>query len=146
MEWAASASVRVLRGQGAFHWTAQVFGVGELGPVIDLNTDTISLDLIGCPMRAFGAASGELRGEIQGLFYRYRSMGGFDFVADLLIGPRERDVLSTRPGDSGTVWVWDVEKSGESEGADRGQRAPQRWGTERNSCDSDDGPTDPPFL
>jgi hypothetical protein len=88
--------------------TAQVYGVGELDDVADLNVDTISLDLIGCPVRAFGAASGELEGKVKALFYRYRSVGGFDYVADLLIGPRrEGDGLQTRPGDSGTLWVFD---------------------------------------
>lgn len=89
-------------------WTAQVYGVGELDDVADLNVDTISLDLIGCPVRAFGAASGELEGKVKALFYRYRSVGGFDYVADLLIGPRQDgDILQTRPGDSGTLWVFD---------------------------------------
>lgn len=95
-------------------WTAQVFGVGELDDPVDLNTDTISLDLIGCPVRAFGGASGELVGEIQALFYRYKSIGGFDYVGDLLIGPRSADMpLKTIPGDSGTCWVFDPDMTRE---------------------------------
>ena len=70
-------------------WTAQVFGVGELDIPVDLNTDTISLDIIGCPVRSFGAASGEMLGEIQALFYRYKAIGGFEYVSDALIGPRD---------------------------------------------------------
>ncbi|HEX8847042.1 MAG TPA: hypothetical protein VF791_20535 [Pyrinomonadaceae bacterium] len=119
------------------YWTSQVFGIGELGDPVDLNTDTLSLDLIGCPVRAFGAASGEMVGEISALFYRYKSVGGFDYISDLLIGPRtescsgfweaehdegeheveycepnygtvgESGVLKTRPGDSGTLWFFD---------------------------------------
>lgn len=88
-------------------WTAQVFGIGELGDPVDLNTDTISLDLIGCPVRAFGGASGELSGEIQALFYRYKSIGGFEYISDLLIGPRQDQPLNTHPGDSGTLWFFD---------------------------------------
>jgi len=89
-------------------WTAQVYGIGELGDVADLNVDTISLDLMGCPVRAFGSVSGLLEGKVKGLFYRYRSKGGFDYVADVLIGPRrDNEVLATRPGDSGTLWVFD---------------------------------------
>jgi hypothetical protein len=100
-------------------WSADVFGIGTLGDPIDLNTETITLDLIGCPVRAYGAASGELTGEIHALFYRYRSLGGFDYIADLLIGPpsarparggmpaMEARPLATRHGDSGTIWVWD---------------------------------------
>jgi hypothetical protein len=91
-------------------WTAQVLGIGRVGDVIDLNIDTLNLDLIGCPVRAYGGVSGQLRGEIQGLFYRYRSVGGSDYVADLLIGPRKEDTtVTTRPGDSGTLWFWDAE-------------------------------------
>ncbi|MEA2329095.1 MAG: hypothetical protein QOE68_4054, partial [Thermoanaerobaculia bacterium] len=90
------------------NWTAQVYGIGELGDVADLNVDTISLDLMGCPVRAFGSVSGVLEGKVKGLFYRYRSKGGFDYVADVLIGPRrDGEVLATRPGDSGTLWVFD---------------------------------------
>jgi hypothetical protein len=92
------------------YWTAQVFGLGELGEPVDLHTDSISLDLIGCPVRAFGAASGEMVGEIQALFYRYKAVGGFDYVSDLLIGPLAgHPRLSTQPGDSGTIWCFDPE-------------------------------------
>ncbi len=69
-------------------WTSQVFGIGEMGPVADMNVHTVSLDLIGTPVRAFGSASGPCEGEIQGLFYRYCTRAGMDYVADLLIGPR----------------------------------------------------------
>ncbi|MGE5375519.1 MAG: S1/P1 Nuclease [Bacteroidota bacterium] len=90
------------------NWTAQVFGIGELDDLVDMHTESISLDLIGCPVRAFGGASGELKGEIQALFYRYRSVGGFEFVSDMLIGPRnEVSPLKTMPGDSGTLWFFD---------------------------------------
>ncbi|MGB8212014.1 MAG: hypothetical protein WCE68_00515 [Anaerolineales bacterium] len=89
------------------YWTAQVFGIGELADPLDLNTDSISLDLIGCPVRAFGGASGELSGEIQALFYRYKSIGGAEYISDLLIGPRADKPLNTHPGDSGTLWFVD---------------------------------------
>jgi hypothetical protein len=89
-------------------WTAQVYGIGEMSDPVDLNSDTISLDLIGCPVRAFGGASGGLVGEIQALFYRYKSIGGFEYISDLLIGPRdEKTPLNTMPGDSGTLWFFD---------------------------------------
>ena len=87
--------------------TAQVFGIGAVGPLIDLNVNTISLDVLGCPVTAFGGASGELHGQIEALFYRYRSVGGIDYIADMLIGPRPKRELLTRPGDSGTVWFFD---------------------------------------
>ena len=106
------------------NWTAQVYGIGEIGKVKDLNVGNISLNLIGCPVRAFGGASGDMKGEIQALFYRYKSVGGFDYVADLLIGPRgEQDPLMTREGDSGTVWFLDTEPSEEETKEDVGKKS-----------------------
>lgn len=88
-------------------WTTQVYGIGEIGPLADLDVFNISLRLIGCPVKAHGAASGDMRGEICALFYRFNSVGGFDFVSDILIGPKENKPLGTHPGDSGTLWVID---------------------------------------
>jgi len=91
------------------NFTAQIFGIGEMGEIVDLNPYNISLDLIGCPVRAFGGASGHMRGEIQGLFYRYKSIGGFDYISDLVIGKMIKDNVDfvTQPGDSGTLWFYD---------------------------------------
>jgi hypothetical protein len=50
--------------------------------------------------------SGLLRGTVKALFYRYRSVGGYDYVADFLIAPSGG--VSTRHGDSGMVWHLDV--------------------------------------
>jgi hypothetical protein len=48
-----------------------------------------------------------MHGEIAALFYRFKAVGGFEYVSDL-IGPRnDEDSLGTHPGDSGTVWVVD---------------------------------------
>ena len=90
-------------------WTTQVYGVGEIGPLADLSDSNISLRLIGCPVRAYGAASGDMRGEICALFYRFKSVAGFEYVSDVLIGPKGTASLGTRPGDSGTLWLTDVE-------------------------------------
>ncbi len=102
-------------------WTAQVYGLGELGKIIDVNKFNISLKLIGAPLKAFGCASGEMHGEICGLFYRYKSLGGSDYISDILIGPadskntatgtKKTDGLMTHPGDSGTIWVLDSPSS-----------------------------------
>ncbi|MFY0566703.1 hypothetical protein ACN28E_23085 [Archangium lansingense] len=109
-------------------WTAQVFGIGELGPLVDLNSDTISLDLIGCFVRGFGSASGPLAGEIHGLFYRYQSLGGFDYVADLLIGPRQGEgPLPTRPGDSGSLWFFEPKQPPETEEAPPTSLRARQW-------------------
>ncbi len=87
-------------------WTTQVYGIGRMGELADLSGDNISLRLIDADVRAYGAASGQLKGKILGLFYRYKSVGGFEYVADFLIGPRDGgSTLPTRPGDSGTVWL-----------------------------------------
>ena len=98
-------------------WTTQVYGVGEIGPLADLSDSNISLRLIGVQVRACGAASGDMRGEICALFYRFKSVAGFEYVADVLVGPRPSHAgvkagsqhrLATRPGDSGTLWLTDV--------------------------------------
>lgn len=93
-------------------WTSQIYGIGSIGEPIDLNINTMSLYLIGYPVRAHGGASGEMLGEIQALFYRYKSIGGFDYVSDLLIGPRdEKTPVMTRHGDSGTLWFYDPDST-----------------------------------
>jgi len=99
-------------------WTSQVFGIGEVAEPFDATTSSLTLDMIGCPLRAFGGTSGVLEGEIQALFVRYKSLGGFDYVSDILIGRRkpkedqhrngsERASVDAQPGDSGTVWFYD---------------------------------------
>ena len=85
-------------------WTSQIYGVGPLGEMADLSERTVSLRLVGAPVTAFGAASGPLSGRIKALFYRYKSVGGFDWIADFLIAPEDEAGPQTRPGDSGTVW------------------------------------------
>ena len=91
-------------------WSPSVYGVGQVGPLADLSVYNLTLNLIGCPVRAYGCASGRLYGRVAALFYRYKSVGGFEYVADFLIGSRDERPLLTRPGDSGTVWV--VESDG----------------------------------
>lgn len=88
--------------------TSQYLGVGCIGQPIDLSSDTMSLNLIGCPV--FTELPGGIRveGKIHGLFYRHATVGGVDSLAELLIGPRKNDEsIATRPGDSGVVWFWD---------------------------------------
>jgi hypothetical protein len=85
-------------------WTTQIRGLGPLDMPLDLTTQSLTLDLIDCPVHAFGGASGDLRGKIVGLFYRYKSVGGSDYVSDFLIAPRTDTDRSTLPGDSGTLW------------------------------------------
>jgi hypothetical protein len=87
----------------ASEWTSQTYGLPTVGTLADLSEHNISVRLINAEVRAFGAASGELSGRIAALFYRYRSIGGYDDVADFLIAPEE-GTASSQPGDSGTVW------------------------------------------
>jgi hypothetical protein len=103
-------------------WSSEIRTIGPIGELADLSINNISLRLIGCPVRAYGGASGEMLGEIHGLFYRYKSVGGFDYVADFLIGQRtvrrgKPIPFATMHGDSGTVWLLELD-------ADKGQPKP----------------------
>ncbi len=84
-------------------WTSRVYGIGAVGELADLHEANLRLDLINADVVGHGAASGPLRGKIKALFYRYKSVGGFDYVTDFLIAPTSFE-HQTQPGDSGTVW------------------------------------------
>ncbi|MGY2904401.1 hypothetical protein [Bradyrhizobium sp. URHC0002] len=90
-------------------WTSNTYGLPPVGPLADVHERNLSLKLIDQPVVGQGAASGLLRGTIKALFYRHRSVGGYDYVSDFLIGPAEG--TSTRHGDSGMVWHLDVTDS-----------------------------------
>lgn len=100
-------------------WTSQVYGIGQLGRTVDLNVHSLSLNLIGQEVRAYGCASSDMFGQIAALFYRYKSLGGIEYTTDFLIGPRADQELNTAPGDSGTVWV--LEKTEEAEKEETGE-------------------------
>jgi len=128
----------VVRISDVHTWDAST-SVAELGEVADFSADTATLAWIGQPVIARGAASGEMKGEIKALFYRYKSVGGRDYVADLMIGSRtgENTPLVTQPGDSGTLWCLDGV-------AEPGKRSPValEWGGQRISS----GPAAGQFL
>lgn len=84
-------------------WTSQVYGLPRLGMLADLSERNVSTRLINAEVRAYGAATGDLRGRVAALFFRYRSVGGYDDVTDFLIAP-EDGTPHSQPGDSGTVW------------------------------------------
>ncbi len=88
-------------------WTTQIASMGALEPLMDFTPDSLTLDFIGENVRAFGAASGELRGTVGAMFYRYSTVGGIDYVTDFLIFPRAEDKTGTLHGDSGTLWFWE---------------------------------------
>lgn len=49
-------------------WKTEVFGIGQINELKDLNTSNISLDLIPKKVTAFGAVSKEMQGEIIAFF------------------------------------------------------------------------------
>src|SRR5262249_43980906 len=106
-----------------FAWKTDVPGIEPVGPVLDLYDNSFSLKLISMKVVGQAAVSGAMRGEIHALFYRYKSMGGWEYVSDFLIGPetygdvpdlKEKEeeekrnqnrniALPVHHGDSGTV-------------------------------------------
>jgi hypothetical protein len=82
-------------------WTSQPYGLGPTGALADLNELNIGVQLIDAPVVASAAASGRLEGRIKALFYRYKSVGGYDYVSDFLIAPRVLDAESPGPFQAG---------------------------------------------
>jgi hypothetical protein len=76
-------------------WTSNTYSFPPVGPLADVNEQNLSLRLIDQPVVGRGAASGLLQGTIKALFYRYRSVGGSDYVGDFLISPKGNQ---TEPG------------------------------------------------
>jgi hypothetical protein len=120
--------IGLIRIDDVHDWTAQIYEIGAVRDIFDLHGANMSLRLINAPVKASGAASGLMRGRIAGLFYRYKSLGGFDYLADFLIGPDGSEPVPTRPGDSGTLWVLDLP----GDDSDRRPIAIQ-WGGQRLS-------------
>ncbi len=89
-------------------WKCDAPGIAPVGPVLDLYDNSFTLQLVGRSVVGLGAVSGLIRGEIQGLFYRYKALGGFEYICDFLIGP---------PADSGP-------KPARGPGRDAGRDAP----------------------
>jgi hypothetical protein len=99
-------------------WKTEVLGVGQMDGIYDLNTINLSLDLVAEHKMAggrrqpsltgnvvgYGAYSQKLDGEISGLFYRYKSIGGAEYLSDFLISGRNGENLNIHHGDSGLVW------------------------------------------
>ena len=70
-----------------FAWKTDIPGIAPVGPVLDLYDNSFSLKLISMKVVGQAAVSGPLRGEIHALFYRYKAIGGWEYVSDFLIGP-----------------------------------------------------------
>lgn len=85
-------------------WTPNVYGLPKIKPLFDIYEQNLSLrKLMDQPVVAMGAASGLLQGKIKAMFYRYRSVGGFDYVSDFLIAPG-KGTSGAHHGDSGALW------------------------------------------
>jgi len=110
-------------------WKTDVVGIGRIGELYDLNTQNIDLNLIAehalhnrerlssnGQVVGTGAVSGRMEGELLALFYRYKSVGGKEYVSDFLIGGRKGQALPVHHGDSGTVWLLETRnQAGETE-------------------------------
>jgi hypothetical protein len=106
-------------------WKTDVFTLGAFGEIYDLSTINLDLGLIAehtlhrgrkvtltSSVVAYGPASGQMRGEILAFFYRYKSVGGAEFVSDFLIAGEAGEDLRTERGDSGTLWLVEERDSG----------------------------------
>lgn len=67
-------------------WKSEVPGIQPIGPVLDLYDNSFSLKLVTMKVVGQSAVSGLIRGQIDGLFYRYKALGGSEYIADFLIG------------------------------------------------------------
>ncbi|MBX5157678.1 S1/P1 Nuclease [Rhizobium sp. NZLR8] len=84
-------------------WTSNIYFLPKIKPIFDIYEQNLSLrKLIDQGVVAVGGASGLLKGKIKAMFYRYKSVGGFDFVSDFLIAPHKGSMA--HHGDSGAVW------------------------------------------
>ncbi|TPN29155.1 S1/P1 Nuclease [Mesorhizobium sp. B1-1-6] len=96
--------VGLIRVDDVRDWTPNIYHLPPIRPLFDVYEQSLTLrKIIDQPVVAVGAASGILEGKIQGMFYRYRSVGGYDYVSDFLIAPGNGKP-QTRHGDSGAVW------------------------------------------
>ena len=100
-------------------WKTDILGLPQIDIMYDINTINLTLGIIAEHKKengkvinsdygnviAYGAISGELTGEISALFYRYKTLGGIEYVSDFLISGRNGSDLNVHHGDSGTVWL-----------------------------------------
>ena len=68
-----------------------------MGKMVDLSIIIFRFRSSACRVRGVGAASGDMFGEVEALFYRYKTNGGFEYVADLMIGPRAAAQSRAKP-------------------------------------------------
>ena len=124
-------------------WTAKLQDGSVMGPMMDLSAANFPMSLLGRYVRGYGAGSNQwICGEIQALFYRYKSKGGFEYIADFFIGPRTPTkeistppLFVTAPGDSGTLWLLEPNDSKNridaAIGGDKLRPLALQWGANR---------------
>lgn len=100
-------------------WKTDILGIKQTGELYDLNTFNLTLSLIaehniegGFAEEAtngnvisFGSTSGLMKGEVTCLFYRYKSLGGMEYVSDFLIAGRNGKNLNNKHGNSGCIFM-----------------------------------------
>jgi hypothetical protein len=140
-------------------WKTEVPGIAPVGPILDLYDNSLSLKLITMKVVGQAAISGLIRAEIHGLFYRYKAMGGSEYMSDFLIGPetygldkqrqaelenaekknaQKNVALSVHHGDSGTLlFIEHSEPAAEKNGAPKTTYYPFAllWGKEEFFAD-----------
>ncbi len=125
-------------------WKTDVVGIGQFDELASLNTSNITLSLISAVkftddgtkrskhvtprVRAYGAVSGQLEAEIVGLFYRYKSVGNIEYVADFLFGGVDGQPLNVRHGDSGTLWMLAAEDPADTDARPVNMPIALHWG------------------
>lgn len=121
-----NADVGLIEVKDKSQWTPQIFSIGVVDQLADVSVENLSLQIVNSDVRAYGCASHELYGRIWALFYRYKSVGGFEYVADIFIGPRPGKKFQTHPGDSGTLWLLEPppDRDGEDVKEDTAQQRP----------------------
>lgn len=108
------------------YWKTEILDIGEMDEMHDINTMSLSLTLIAentvksgkiQPSKkgivvGYGAYSQKMEGQIAALFYRYKSIGGIEYISDLLIAGQNNMPLKVHHGDSGAVWHLQVKDNG----------------------------------
>ena len=87
-------------------WKTEIFNIGEMDELVDMHSNTLTLRLIGQKVVGYGCASQKMQGTIEALFYRYKSIGGFEYVSDFLInmnGDGKSKTGQVKYGDSGSI-------------------------------------------
>ena len=98
-------------------WKTEIFNIGPLGELVDLHSNNLNLQLIGQKVTGYGCASQKIEGSIEALFYRYKSIGGFEYVSDFLINMNGNQASSKQVGygDSGTILLVENKQKGDGE-------------------------------